>query len=256
MNAEQEIEKIISLFNQIIKSPIDYFSKVSSTLRGSLTKMTVGNVNKIIGKDTSNIFIDKLEEKEGCILYVQTGSMLTGSVASAISKVTISMIQTLVGRMNAKGEKFDKCLNIYIDEMASSVYLGIETLYAQARSTNVAVIGLTQSFADIVSEIGEDRAKKLFDLTSTKIILRMNDTTSAEIVSKIAGSSKNNTAMLNGNGNLASREVEELIIRPEEIMQLKKREFIYLGIEGQFRGRTAPVKDAELVLKMPKIKIS
>ncbi|EAI9059312.1 DUF87 domain-containing protein, partial [Campylobacter upsaliensis] len=150
-DSEEKI-RLISLFNQILSSPQDYFSKVTSTLRTTLTQVSIGNTGKIIGSSSQNYFIDRLEKGEGVILYIQTGSLLTRSVSSIISKLTISMIQSLVGRLYASGDKFNAMLNLYIDEMASSVYKGIETLYAQGRAANVAITGLTQSTADIVSE--------------------------------------------------------------------------------------------------------
>lgn len=251
-DSEEKI-RLISLFNQILSSPQDYFSKVTSTLRTTLTQVSIGNTGKIIGSSSQNYFIDRLEKGEGVILYIQTGSLLTRSVSNIISKLTISMIQSLVGRLYASGDKFNAMLNLYIDEMASSVYKGIETLYAQGRAANVAITGLTQSTADIVSEIGKDQANRLFDNTSTKIIMRMNDNESAKKIASLGGIKRAYSHFLSIDGGINSREVELENILATDIMRLKKREFYYFGFEGEFKGKTAPVSSSELRIIMPKL---
>ncbi|WP_187648700.1 type IV secretory system conjugative DNA transfer family protein [Nitrosophilus labii] len=249
----EEKDRIQELINQILSSPQDYFSKVSSTLRTTLTQMTTGNTGKIIGNVNKNIFIDRLERGEGVILYIQTGSLLTRQVSSVVSKVVISMIQSSVGRYYASGKKFDRRLNIYIDEMASSVYRGIETLYAQGRGANVSITGITQSMADIVAEIGRDRANRLFDLTSTKIVMRLNEQNSAELIARYGGTRKGYSPILSLNGGITTREVEEVNIKPEDVNRLQKREFYYFGFEGEYKGKTAPVRKAEYVIQFPDI---
>lgn len=248
-----DLEKLLNLFNQVLSSPQDYFSKVSSTLRTTLTQMTTGNIGAIIGDAAENTFIERLEQNKGVLLYVMTGSMLTRQVSSIISKVCISMIQSCVGRIYASGSKMERRLNLYIDEMASSVYAGIEVLYAQARAANVAITGLTQSTADIIAEIGRDRANKLLDLTSTKIIMRMNEIASAKVISDLGGKRRSFSYFLNVEGGITSREVEELNVEADDITTLAKREFYYFGFEGRFKGKTAPVKDGSVKIIMPEI---
>ncbi|KGI55427.1 type IV secretory system conjugative DNA transfer family protein [Campylobacter sp. MIT 97-5078] len=250
---EDELDRLLVLFNQVLSSPQDYFAKVSSTLRTTLTQMTMGNTGKIIGSARSNAFIDKLEKDEGVLLYVMTGSMLTRQVSSIISKVTISMIQSCVGRIYASGRKFKKPLMLYIDEAASSVYIGIEVLYAQARGAKVAITGLTQSSADLVAEITKDRADKLLELTNTKIIMRLNDTKSAKTISDLGGKHRAFSYFLTVEGGITSREVEELNIEADHITTLAKREMYYFGFEGRFKGKTLRVNDGSLKITFPDI---
>ncbi|EAI4827797.1 DUF87 domain-containing protein [Campylobacter lari] len=248
---ERELEKILETLTRVIESPADYFSKVSSTLRTTLTQMTTGNVGKIMGNTFDNVFINRLEKDEGVILYVMTGSLLTRQVSSIISKVTLSMIQSCVGRIYSSGRKFKHPLKIYIDEAASSLYRGIEVIYAQARGAKVAMMGLTQSTADIVEEIGQDAANKLLELTNTKIIMRLNDTKSAKVISDLGGKRKDFSYFLSLNGGINSREVEELNIEIDDVTNLQKREFYYFGFEGRFKGKTLRVKDGKLLIQMP-----
>lgn len=251
---EEELDNLLLLYERVLSSPQDYFAKVSSTLRTTLTQMTMGNVGKIIGEAQENAFISKLQNDEGVLLYVMTGSMLTRQVSSVISKVTISMIQSCVGRIYASGKKFKNTLNIYIDEAASSVYRGIETLYAQARGAGVAITGLTQSSADLSAEIGQDGANRLLELTNTKIIMRLNDTKSSKIISDLGGKRKAYSYFLTVEGGITSREVEELNIENDDVTTLQKREFYYFGFEGRFKGKTLRVKGSKIQIIMPDVR--
>jgi len=246
-----EKEFVLNLLDKILSSPQDYFSKISTTLRTTLTEMTSGNLGKVIGNVKSNIFIEKLERDEPIILYVMTGSLLSRETAPILNKVTLSMIQSSIGRIYSSGKRYSHRLNIFIDEAASAVYRGIETIPAQGRGANVAVHFITQSPADMIAQIGEDSARRLMDLTSTKIIMRLNEEESARIISSYGGRIKTYSPILDTEGRIMTREVEELAIKPEDVLRLKKREFYYFGFEGEYRGKTARVEPTEILIRLP-----
>jgi len=245
--------KLLTLMDQVLSSPVDYFAKVSNTLRTTLTQMTIGNIGKIIGNAKTNEFVDRLEKGEGVILYVQTGSMLTKKTADILAKVMISMIQSVAGRYFASGLAFEKPLCVYIDEMSNAVYPGIEDLFNKGGGANVYITGLTQSMADIVTELGKDRARKLFDNTNTKIFGRVNDVESAKIITDFGGVKNFHASMFNVDGGITAREVEEQLVRVEDVLRLKPREIYYFGFEGEYRGKTAPVHSSEIIIKLPRL---
>lgn len=248
-----DLIRIKSLLEQVMSSNQDYFSKVTTTLRTTLSEMSVGNIGKIIGNVKTNKFIDRLEEDKPVLLYVMTGSMVTRESSSILAKIVVSMIQCCVGRVISSGKSFTHRLNIYIDESASVLYRGIETLYAQGRSSNINLTGLTQSKADLIAAIGDDAADRILDLTNTKIIMRINEQKSAKMISDMAGKRMEYSVFLNLDGGLNSREVEEMNIETDDITQLQKREFFYFGFEGRFKGKTAPVSNCKLQIIFPDI---
>lgn len=250
---DPEQDALITLANQILESPQDYFSKVTNTLRTTLTQMTMGSIASIIGNAEKNEFIDRIEKGKGAILYVQTGAMLTKKTADILGKVVVSMIQSAAGRFYASDMKFHQPLCLYIDEMSNCVYRGIEDAFNKGGSAKLCITGLTQSMADIITEIGEDRARKLFDNTNTKIFGRVNDIGSAKIIAEYGGVINRHVSMFNSDGNITAREVEEDVIKIEQALRLDKREIYYFGFEGQFKGKTAPVESSEIVVKPPKI---
>ena len=250
---DPEVSRVLSLIGQIVGSNQDYFSKVTTTLRTTLTEMSVGNIGKIIGNVKTNKFIDKLENNEAVLLYVMTGSMLTRQSSGILAKVILSMIQCCVGKIVSSGKSFTNRLNVYIDEASSAVYRGIEVLFAQGRSSNLNLTAFTQSLADMIAEIGKERADKLFDLTNTKIIMRINEQKSAQLISEMGGKKDSFSYFLNLEGGITSREVEELRIKAEDITQLQKREFYYFGFEGRYKGKTAPTSPSYLEIVFPDI---
>lgn len=248
-----EKEKLKNLAAQILQSPQDYFSKVSNTLRTTLTQMTLGSIGQIFGMAQSNKFIDRLETGKGVILYVQTGSMLAKKTADILGKVVISMLQSAAGRFFASGMKFHQPVCLYIDEMSNCVYRGIEDSFSKGGGAQLWITGLTQSMSDIVAEIGEDRARKLFDLTNTKVFGRMNDITSAKVVTEYGGIVNRHVSMYSSEGSISAREVEEEIIKTEDVMRLNSREIYYFGFEGQYVGKTAPIHPSEIMVRPPRI---
>lgn len=252
-NLSADIIKTTKLLEQILSSPQDYFSKVSTTLRSALNIMTNGNIGKVLGNASKNDFVERLESGRGTILYVQTGTMLARETANVVGKEVISMIQSVVGRYYLSGKVFKNPLCLYIDELSNVVYRGIQDLYNKGRGAGVWIVGMTQSIADMIAVLGEDGAKQLLDNTNTKIIMRVQDLESAKVFAELGGTRKKNSPIMSSNGGITAREVDEYAILPEDMLRLEKREFYYFGFEGQFYGKTNAVKPVNFDIELPNI---
>lgn len=62
------------------------------SLRGALTELTSGNVDRIIGKADENRFVKRLEQGQGIILVVQLDSLLTKRAASAVNLIHLNYV--------------------------------------------------------------------------------------------------------------------------------------------------------------------
>jgi len=248
----QDKQSVLVLIEQILVSPKEKLVKTLSTLRVTLSQMITGNIGKIINCAGDNIFINRLRKDKGMIFYIQIGSRLSKQDSSIVSKIIVSMLQNLVNRLCATKDSFGKRLNLYLNEMSS--YMGIETLYIEGGATNIAIVVTSRSMSSITAQIGSNRANKLFDLVGTKIIMKLNENTIAQIISELGGTRKGYSPFLSLNGGIVSREVEEINIKPEDVMRLRKREFYFFGFRGQFRGKTAPIKESKTIIKLPKLK--
>ncbi len=248
-----DINKTTKLLEQILSSPQDYFSKVSTTLRSALNIMTNGNIGKVLGNASRNDLVERLESGKGTILYVQTGTMLARETANVVGKEVISMIQSVVGRYYLSGMVFKDPLCLYIDELSNVCYRGIQDLYNKGRGAGVWIMGMTQSIADMVAVLGEDGASQLLDNTNTKIVMRVNDPKSAETFAQLGGTKMQSSPILSSNGGFSTRQMAEFAILPEDMQRLQKREFYYFGFEGQFYGKTNAVKPVNFHIELPNI---
>ncbi|MBW1795645.1 MAG: TraM recognition domain-containing protein [Deltaproteobacteria bacterium] len=246
---------ILASLTQILDSPKDYFAKISSSLRTTLTSLSTGNVGKIIGRAQSNQFIKRLEQNKRVILVVQTGSLLTRKTAHIVARVLISMIQSFIGRRYASGRTVSPPLAIYLDEASNLMYIGIDELFNKAGGAGAWVHAFTQSISDLEAEIGRPFAKKILDNTNTKVFMRVNDPTTAEYVADYSGEQKRFSPLLSLGGAITIREVKENAILPEHILNLQEREFFLFSYQGQYRGKTLFVKPPYFQIEYPHVNV-
>ncbi len=237
--------------DQIVKSPQDYFAKVSSSLRTVLTSLSTGSAGAIIGKTHINKFIERLNDGKKVILIVQTGSLLTRKTASIISRVLLSMIQSFIGRLYASGKKLAAPLALYMDEASNLMYLGIEDMFSKAGGANVMIHAFTQSISDLEAEIGIPAARKILDNTNTKIFMRVNDPNTAKYVSDYSGNEKRFSSILSLGGGITVREVEEPLVVADNLTTLKSREFYMFTYSGKYKGITLESTPAILNIEFP-----
>lgn len=254
----QRVGEVKAALEQVLYSPADYFAKVSSTLRTTLTALSTGSVGEIIGKAETNDFIRRLESDEPVILIVQTGAMLARKAAHMIARMIISMIQSFVARRLAMGRKCTPPLSVYLDEAASLMYPGIEELFSKSGQANCKVHVFTQSIADYAALVGLERARTILDCTNTKIFMSLNDPETCEYVSKSAGTISRLDHIFGGLGSsVTSREMEKYRIKPEDVSMLKPRQFFLFTKEGVFFGKTnfcRPPMPEELI-KFPRVEV-
>ncbi|WP_372683767.1 type IV secretory system conjugative DNA transfer family protein [Desulfosarcina sp.] len=245
--------EIVHIANKILQAREEFFGKVTSSLRTVLTALSIGNMGRIIGRARSNRFVKRLENGQRVILVVQTGSMLSGKVSDMMARILISMIQSFIGRRFASGQKIDPPLAIYIDEFSNACYIGIEDLFNKAGGAGAMVNVFTQSLADITAAIGEQMARKILDNLNTKIFMRVNDPQTARYVSESSGTRKKYDPFLQLGGGITMRCAEEAAVRPEDVLNLRKRIFYLFGINGRYKGKTELVKPSRLKVEYPDI---
>lgn len=249
---DAELEDMIILINNVIGSNADYFAKVVSTLRTTLTQMSTGSIGAIFGGATKNRFIDMLENDEKVILYVQTPSMLSKKTSDITAKVCLSMIQSCIGRKAVADETFKHGLSIYIDEASNTLYQGIENLFNKSRSTNTRITALSQNYADFIDAVGREKAAMILGNANGKIFMRLVDPATASEAALYSKEIVKWDSVISTNG-IMSKQTYESALKSEHFFNLKPREFYYFGMEGQFKGKTTPIGDTEIKIIPPKV---
>lgn len=246
-----EADLIAGMFRDILDSPQEYYSKVSSSLRTCLMELSSGNIGKIIGQADSNRFIHRLEEGKPVILIVHTGSLITREAAATLGKVLLSMIQSFVGRVYLSNrQRVSPPLSIYIDEAQSLIYQGVEELFAKAGSADVMVHAFAQSVNQIYAAVGEEFGKSILDNTNTKIFMRCSDAETSEYVVRHFGV-RNVLTGIFGSNQVTTREVEQDILKVQDILGLQPQEFYMLTYSGRYRGTTLMVKNPSVKINFP-----
>jgi hypothetical protein len=229
---------MLHLLDQIIASPTDYFSKVSTTLRTMLTQLTSGNMGTVMGLARENPVIDRLEAGKRIILIVHTHALSTRKVSYLMARNVLSSIQSFIGRVFEQGLKINPPLCLYIDEASNVFYDGIENMFNKAGGAGVWLAAFTQSVSDITAELGIDRTKKIIDNTNTKIYLRVNDPDTQRFVSQSSGLIKGYSHIIGLGGSFTLKQEEIPLVSTDIIGNLKKREMLFLGPDGRYKGMT------------------
>ena len=248
-NAEADLTA--GMIEDILKSPMEYYAKVSSTLRTALMELSSGNIGKIIGQADSNRFIKNLESGKPVILVVHTGAMITREASATLGKVLLSMIQSFVGRVYLSNrQKVNPTLSIFIDEAQSLLYQGVEELFAKAGSADVMVTAFAQSVNQVYAVIGEEFGKSILDNTNTKIFMRCSDAETSDYVVKHFGVQNVLTGIF-GSNQVTTREVEQDILRVQDVLSLKPREFYMMTYSGRFKGATNDAYEPKMKIIFP-----
>ena len=251
--ASADAGQLVSDIEKILKSPPDYYGKVSSSLRVALMELTSGNIGKVIGCADENRFLKRLEEGKRVIMIVQLGSLLTRRAAYTLGKVVISMVQSFVGRVFASGRKVTPPLCLYVDEAQNVLYYGIDDLFAKAGGAGVWVHGFSQSVSQLYAALGQDYAKVILDNTNTKLFMRVPDTETAQYVADHFGEKTKFAPILSVGGGMTARSLEEPVLKPADILNLPPRKFYLMGYGGSFVGKTADISNPYVHIKFPDI---
>jgi len=244
-------EEVTSNIEQILSSPPDFFSKVSSSLRTTLSALTSGSTGRIIGKSLVNEFVKRFEEGKGVILICNTGSMLARRTAHIIGRVLVSMIQSMIGRFYASGRKLDPPLCIHIDEGHNILYKGIEELFSKGGAANVYVHFYTQSLAQIEEEVGIESAKSIIDNINTWVYMLVNHPETARFIEESSPMVKKFQPILSFGGGITVREIEENQIILQNVLRLPKRHFYMRSYGKIYRGVTEDVSPPYVKIEFP-----
>lgn len=260
-NMLQQLEKstspkafeLVSILKRMLQSPQDYFSKISNSLRTTLTTLSTGNIGSIIGTARSNIFMERLEAGKSVILVVQTGSLLTRHAAHIVGKMLISMIQSFVGRVLASDRVINPPLALYLDEIGSVLYIGIEDIFAKGRAANLWCHGFAQSLADLEAKIGPETAKQIKENCNTQIYMKASDLATAQEVSDFSDTKLVLSPILHLGGGITSKEDEVPVIRVHDMKNLGKRQFYLFTYDGLYKGIVGTVDPSRVKVVIPQL---
>jgi len=252
----REAEDAAADLDRIVDTGQEYYSKVASSLRVALMELTTGNIGKIIGRADENRFLKRLEDGKPVILVAQLCSQVVHDAAFTLGKVLLSMIASFIGRIySSNRKKVSPALCVHIDEAHTVLTPEVETFLAQARGADCWVTMYTQSVSQLYDKLGENCAKAMLTHFNSKVFMRTPDADTAAYVAAHFGTIKKLSPVIS-QGSITTREVEEDVLKPFDILKLKPREFYFLTYSdekstGRWKGRTGDTSPAWVEIVYP-----
>lgn len=176
----EKIEMGLLTIRQIGRSPQDFFSKVSSSLRTVMTTLTTSVAGRIIGCARENEFIERLQANKRVVFVCNTDNSLMPRASHIINRAIISMIIAAAGRAGAHGMTLTSPLAVYVDEGHNVLFNGIEEFFGKGRSAQIYLHLFTQSVSEIIKTVGEDITKSILNNINTWCVMKTNDPDTAD----------------------------------------------------------------------------
>ncbi len=249
-------EDLCHTIDSIIQSEAlkDFYVKISASLRDAMIKLTMGNTGRIIGKARTNPFIQRLEDGQPVLLFCTLGSMLTSRVSYLVAKVFVSMIQSLAGRIFARGAKLEIPLCLHLDEGHNVLYPGIHELFNKAGGARIWVHLYTQSKAQPEKEAGVLSAHSIVDSVNTWLYFRVNHPTTAEHIMETSPVVDRQEAVIGLGSGVTMRGIKMRQIQQDKVIHLPDRWFYFRSRTMQAKGMTLDVYPAYVKVKFPHIR--
>jgi len=236
LNDEDEIRKdlpkylqdkgalAINLLDKVLSKGENVYNQVGTALSVISTKLSTGPIGMLLCDIRINPMLMRLrDENKRVICLIQPFPMIFKEISDMLVKIFMSYIEFIMGVVGATGEALNRRIHLHIDEAASVMYKGADSLFNKVGGTGTSIYAYTQSFADWKKVLGEAEAQAVLDNMNTQVRFRMNDIQSCEIVSKEFGLVKklDVSSMFGNEGNrLMTMEKEEFIIPPEVVRRL------------------------------------
>lgn len=208
-----------------------YFSKVSTSYAVTLTRLSTGNVGRLLCESKINTLRDDFYRKDKRIIFIaQPFPMKYTKAADMSIKMLMSMMNSVIGDVGVSGVANYKRTHVMVDEAGSITNALMLSLANKGGGLGLSLYLYSQSFADYKNVLGEDGSVILADNANTKGFFLVNDENSAATISALIGGAKKGDvtyASSEGeNSRVQGRAVEEALIPPSLITQLAKMTFV------------------------------
>lgn len=235
-----------------------YFSKVSSTYATTMTKLSSGDVGRMLCDCKINALRDRLYERDkGAIVVMQPFPLKYDAVANTVVKIMLSMFSSVMGEVGESGKMTQRRIHVMIDEAGAVVSRQVaENLANKGGGLGLSLHLYSQSQADYVNKLEREGATILSDNMNTKGFFRVNANDSAEEMSAMVGTKKMGSASYTSSnsrdGRTQSRTAEEMIVPPHLLQQLDPQTWVLKTDNSIYMMESAWQDDPIIAVSMPK----
>lgn len=249
--ALREIEKVAG-------RDATYFSKVSSTYATTLTKLSTGDVGRILCDCRINPLRDRLvSDDKGVVMTMQPFPLVYDTAANTMVKVLLSMLSSIVGEIGQSGRSMPRRINLLIDEAGAVVSEQVaKNLANKGGGLGMSLFLFSQSLADYVDKLGQEGAAILADNMNTKGFFRVNHNDSADEMAQMIGTKKVGAATYttsdNREGRAQARTNEEELVPKALLQQLDPRTWVLKSGNAVYMMSSAYQDDPPIAVLLPK----
>jgi type IV secretory pathway TraG/TraD family ATPase VirD4 len=235
-----------------------YFSKVSSTYATTMTKLSSGDVGRMLCDIKINPLRDRLYTiDKGALVIMQPYPLKYDSVANTVVKIFMSMFSSIIGEAGETGVMTKRRMHVMIDEAGAVVTRQVaENLANKGGGLNLSLHLYSQSMADYIKRLEKEGAAILADNCNTKGFFRVNHNDSSEEMSAMIGTKKMGAATYtssdNREGRAQSRTAEEAIVPPHLLQQLDPLTWVLKTDNAVYMMSSPWQEDSFLRFSMPK----
>ncbi len=188
-----------------------------------------GELGSLISNDVSESCIDlKSDIENACVVYFKLPALIDPTTTATVGKLIIADLAFYAAKIQTSGRVAPFC-PVFIDEFGSLACHSFLELIAKARSAGLALHFSHQSLGDLQAA-STTFATQINDNSSTKIVMRIYDPDTADIMARTFGNKETKketrqvmTNAIGGNeetGAMSVREVKEFRADPDLIKSL------------------------------------
>lgn len=189
-----------------------------SKISGLLEKLSILIEDSHINTYSPTLKIPEILDKSQTLFV----SLSATEKEKTIGKLVLQDIQnTIQTRQTSREQTKYPAGFLYLDEFSSYIYDGFLLILNKARSANISITIMTQSYGDL-SRLGESFARTILDNTGIKIILKQDNIENSSISLLLGQSIQHKLTETWKHDEIGKRITEEYdyIVRPEEIRAL------------------------------------
>jgi len=230
MNAA--LKDLASIGKRLAALKLDKFEEIHSDLWNVFVTLGTGVVGEIINTEKGTEIFDRIWEERGLILYFYTGSLIVREGSSMVSRVFLSSLTSLVGKILRfkPGGALSRPLLVVVDECQNALYNGVENLVDKSGGAGIWLHLAAQTSANLEHILGKVLTKVFLDNIGIQLFLNCGD---AEGIGKYVAAKAGRAEVLEvwkraselGEGSTV-RDKEKAILDPSALSRLEERKFL------------------------------
>lgn len=176
---------ILSCDKDQLKGALKDYGELSGLI-DQVRSLSLGHLRKILSP-TAESHISLENAVQGQVFYFRLQSLMSSQLVSTVGRLIINHLSYLAGMAHRQTEQIKQVfVPTYLDEFATFACPEFADLISKARSAGYALHFSHQSIGDL-QEVSTGFMGRITDNSATKIVLRINDPDSAELMSRAFG---------------------------------------------------------------------